>query len=298
MKIITCIRNKRGVTLLELLVVIVILSFIVVGLSELLSGGLKASRDNRVKTGLIDDANFAMDRIIFAARDTNWVFIPYNSNPVRGMLAISAMIDNDEDGVLDEDWGADIANDNQPGFAGFDDDGDGSTDEGGVARKDDDDEDGYDDEDSPKNGLDDDSGGGAIPDGNYDEEFQADMNSDGCPGLCFRDDDSDGSFDEGNINDDDEDGMVDEDPVDPLIFYVKNGAIYEREIKWNPSTSLSEVTEKKLIDNVSQFIVTRLLGANGKTLINVRIEVSAGRGNNVMLESEIYPRLHPKWIMP
>ena len=92
--------------------------------------------------------------------------------------------------------------------------------------------------------------------------------------------------------------MVDEDPIDPLIFYVKNGSLYERKIIWNPLTSLSEVTEKKLIDNVTQFAVTRLLGVNGKTLINVRIEVSAGSGNNVMLESEIYPRLHPEWVMP
>src|SRR3972149_5663329 len=264
------IRNKRGVTLIELLVVIVILSFIAVGLSELLAGGLKASRDNRVKTGLIDNVNFAMDRIIFAARDTNWVFTPANSNPNRDFLAISAMIDNDGDGVLDE---------------------------GGVGRQNDDDEDDKNNEDTPRNGLDDDTGPGG-PDGNYDEEFRADINGDGCPGICFRDDDGDGTSDEGNINDDDEDGMVDEDPIDPLIFYVKNGSLYERKIIWNPLTSLSEVTEKKLIDNVTQFAVTRLLGVNGKTLINVRIEVSAGSGNDVMLESEIYPRLHPEWVMP
>lgn len=297
MKIITCIKNKRGVTLLELLVVIVILSFIVFGLSELLSGELKASRDNRVKSRLIDDANFAMNRILFAARETNWVFIPGNANPVRDVLAISAMVDNDGDGALDEDWGGDIGNDNQPGFAGFDDDGDGSIDEGGITRRDDDDEDGYDDEDPSKNGLDDDSGG-AGTDGNYDEEFRADMNGDECPDICFRDDDVDGSYDEGNRNDDDEDGMTNEDPIDPLIFYVKNGSLYERKVIWNPSTSLSEVTENKLIDNVSRFVVTRLLGANGKTLINVILEVSAGGGNSVRLESEIYPRLHPDWVMP
>src|SRR3989304_71428 len=282
------IRNKRGVTLIELLVVIVILSFIAVGLSELLAGGLKASRDNRVKTGLIDDVNFAMDRIIFATRDTNWVFIPYNSNPVRSMLAISAMADNDEDGVLDEDWGGDLGNDNLPGIGGFDDDGDGNIDEGGAGSQNDDDEDGENDEDTPRNSLDDDTGPGG-PDGNYDEEFRDDINGDGCPGICFRDDDGDSTYDEGNINDDDEDGMINEDPVDPLIFYVKNGSLYERKIIWNPSTSLSDVTERKLIDNVRQFVVTRLLGVNGKTLINVRIEVTAGSGNDVMLESEIYP---------
>lgn len=296
MNIITCITNRRGVTLIELLVVIVILSFVVFGLSELLSVELKAARDNRVRSRLTDDANFAINAILFAARETNWVFIPGNANPVRDMLAISAMADNDEDGVLDEDWGGDAGNDNQPGFAGFDDDGDGSIDEGGAIRKNDDDEDGYDDEDISKNGIDDDSGG-AGPDGDYDEEFRADMNGDGCPGICFRDDDGDGSYDEGDISDDDEDGMADEDPVDPLIFYLKNGSLYEKKVIWNLSTSLSEVSEKKLIDNVSQFAVTRLLGANGKTIIRIRLEVS-GVGSNIALESEIYPRLHPDWVMP
>ena len=283
-------KNERGVTLIELLVVLFILSIIVGGLTEMLAGGLKSSRENKTKTGLIEDANYAMNRIINATRETDWVFMPGNAEPVRDILAIGAMVDNDNDGVVDEDWGADIGNDGQPGIAGFDDDADGSVDEGGVALKSDDDEDGAIDEDTPKNGLDDDG------DGNYDEEFRADMNGDGCPGMCNRDDDGDGQIDEGNINDDDEDGLVDEDPVDPLIFYINNGALYERKIIWNSTTSSNDITEKKLIDNVTQFRVERLLGVNGKTLIKVTIEVSSGRGNSVTLESEIYPRMLPTVI--
>jgi len=283
-------KNEKGVTLIELLIVLLILSIIVGGLTEMLAGGLKSSRENRAKTGLIEDANYAMNRIINATRETNWVFIPGDANPVRDILAISAMIDNDSDGVIDEDWGADIGNDGLPGIAGFDDDGDGSVDEGGVALKSDDDEDGAIDEDIPKNGIDNDL------DGNYDEEFRADVNGDGCPGLCLRDDDADGSVDEGNINDDDEDGLVDEDPIDPLIFYIKNGALYEKKIIWNPTTSSDDTTERKLIDNVTQFRVERLLGVNGKALIIVTIEVSSGKGDSVTLESEIYPRMLPTVI--
>ncbi len=53
-------------------------------------------------------------------------------------------IDNDEDGTIDEDLGADMNGDGAPGILGVNDDGDGSTDEGSV---DDDDEDGSVDED-------------------------------------------------------------------------------------------------------------------------------------------------------
>jgi len=280
-------KNEKGVTLIELLIVLLILSIIVGGLTEMLAGGLKSSRENRAKTGLIEDANYAMNRIINATRETNWVFIPGDANPVRDILAISAMIDNDSDGVIDEDWGADIGNDGLPGIAGFDDDGDGSVDEGGVALKSDDDEDGAIDEDIPKNGIDNDL------DGNYDEEFRADVNGFGCPGLCLRDDDADGSVDEGSINDDDEDGLVDEDPIDPLIFHIINGALYEKKIIWDSTTNANDITEKKVIDNVTQFRVERLLGVNGKTLLKVTIEVTSGRGNSVTLESEIYPRMLP-----
>ncbi len=267
--------DDKGVTLIELMIVLLILSIIAGGLSELLAVGLTSSRENRIKTGLIDDANYAMNRIINVARETNFILIPQNApNPVRDIFAVSAMIDNDNDGKVDEDWSSDIGNDGKPGLAGFDDDGDGSIDEGGGPVQYDDDEDGPVDEDIPKNGLDDEL------DGNYDEEFRADMDISGqrCPPGCSKDDDGD--------------GMTEEDPVDPRIFYVNNGSLYEKKIVWNPATGTSIITDSKLIDNVSQFRVERLLGVNGKTLIKIRIELATGKGN-VMLESEAYPRMIP-----
>ncbi len=192
----------------------------------MLSGGLKASRENRTKTGLIEDANYAMNRIINASRDIDWVFLPTNASPVSNTLSISAMVDNDNDGLVDED---------QPG----------------------------------------------------------DMNGDGCPGLCNRDDNRDGIVDNSIANDDDEDGMVDEDPIDPLIYYVNNGSLYEKKIIWNPTTSSNDITDKKLIDNVTQFSIERLTGLNGKVLLKISLEVSKGRGSRVMLESEVYPRMVP-----
>lgn len=277
--------NEKGVTLIELVIVILIVSIMAAGLSELLSIGLLSSRENRTKSELLDSANYAMNRIISDVRETNSVQIPTNANAVRDALAISAMIDNDNDGKIDEDGGGGIGNDGQPGLSGFDDDGDGSTDEGGAGAQLDDDEDGSFDEDTLGDGLDNDS------DGNYDEEFTADMNGDGCPGVCGTDDDGDGSVDEGSINDDDEDGSVDEDPVDPLVFYVNNGSLYEKKIVWNPSTGANVITDRKLIDNVTQFRVERLLGVNGKTVVKVRIELSAGKSGSVVFESEAFPRM-------
>ena len=223
------LSNEKGVTLIELLVVVFILSIIVGGLAEMLSVGLKASRENREKTRFIEDANYAMNRIINATRETDWVFIPTGVSPVSNTLSISAMVDNDNDGKIDED---------QPG----------------------------------------------------------DMNGDGCPGFCFRDDNGDGIVDNSTANDDDEDGMVDEDPIDPLIYYVNNGSLYEKKIIWNPATNSNDVTDKKLIDNVAQFRVERLTGLNGKILLKVKIEVSSGKGSSAMLESEIYPRMVPVGI--
>src|SRR4030067_656690 len=124
--------NEKGVTLIELVIVILIVSIIAASLSELLSIGLLSSRENRTKSELLDSANYALNRIISAARETNSVLIPTNANAVRDILAISAMIDNDNDGKVDEDWSGDIGNDGQPGIAGFDDDGEGSTGEGGA----------------------------------------------------------------------------------------------------------------------------------------------------------------------
>jgi hypothetical protein len=195
----------------------------------MLSGGLKASRDSREKTRSIEDATYAMNRIIDATRETDWVFTPTGVSPVSNTLSISVMADNDNDGLVDEDQAGD-------------------------------------------------------------------MNGDGCPGLCFRDDNGDGIVDNSVANDDDEDGMIDEDPVDPLTYYINNGSLYEKKVIWNPVTSSNDITDKKLIDNVTQFRAERLTGLNGKILLKVTIEVSSGKGSSTMLESEIYPRLVPVGI--
>lgn len=265
-------KNREGVTLIELLIVLLILSIIVAGLSEIISINFKSSRANKAKTEMVNDLSYVIRRIVDKTRDARKIFIPTNANPVRDILALAAGVDNDNDGLVDEDDSSDLGNDGQPGLAGFDDDGDGIIDEGGASMKEDDDEDGFKDEDIPGNGLDDDG------DGNYDEELQADMGGSGCPPTCAYDDDGD--------------GMFEEDPADPLIFYLQNGAIYEKEIVWDPGTKTTNVRENILLDNVVQFRVERTMGSNGKTLIKIRIKVSTREGE-VLLESDAYPRKLP-----
>jgi prepilin-type N-terminal cleavage/methylation domain-containing protein len=100
--------------------------------------GQDTSNDN--KPGLIgidDDNNGEADSSFLHVSDDDesWTFL--NEDPFNGL-------DDDGDGSIDEDAGADMNGDGQPGIALVDDDNDGSVDEGG---QDDDDEDGLSNED-------------------------------------------------------------------------------------------------------------------------------------------------------
>jgi prepilin-type N-terminal cleavage/methylation domain-containing protein len=87
---------------------------------------------------LIDDGGDGLvDEGFFADWDDDEFFNQVDEDPING-------IDDDADGVTDEDPGADMNGDGEPGLAGVDDDGDGQVDEG---NRDDDDEDGSVDED-------------------------------------------------------------------------------------------------------------------------------------------------------
>lgn len=58
-------------------------------------------------------------------------------------------------------------------------------------------------------------------DGLVDEDPPADSNEDAYPGHAGIDDDGDGTVDEGDPDDDDEDGLIDEDPIQPVRYYLK-----------------------------------------------------------------------------
>ncbi len=153
--------------------------------------------------------------------------------------------DNDKDGALDEDAGADWSDDNAPGLIGIDDDGDGTVDEGANA---DDDEDGQVDED-PINQLDDDG------DGRIDEDFPADM--DGSGG-----------------NDDDADSDTDEDGFDPIVYFLSDSQLIERYPNALTSDGL-DFSEAVIAENVTalSFRRTSVSGAPYET-VTIKLSLS------------------------
>lgn len=193
--------------------------------------------------------------------------------------------DNDKDGQIDEDVGSDNNNDLAAGIYGIDDDNDGNIDE---SDKEDDDEDedntGNKDED-PVNNIDDDG------DGSIDEDFSADVNGDEFAGLAGQDDDNDGSTDESNKEDDDEDedntGKKDEDWFDSVVFFLNGTTLMQRIPNLDPVDG-TDYTEHPIAENVSQFLVKRMMGGDGKTvLVDFTLELTPPGGKPISLNTRI-----------
>src|SRR3989339_1755458 len=191
----------------------------------------------------------------------------------NGELIDGDGIDNDGDGLIDEEL-----------KDGVDNDGDGLIDEdiGDAFNKRDNDGDGLIDED----GTDDNDADG---DGQMDEDPPGDMNGDGCPGICGVDDDNDAAdsdndgycdgqekeagtspyddddhprvpalpfsrwIDEGDPNDDDEDGLVDEDGIED------NDADGDGKIDEDPAATTPDSKEmfKSVPDIMSETIINK-----------------------------------------
>jgi prepilin-type N-terminal cleavage/methylation domain-containing protein len=193
---------------------------------------------------------------------------------------------------IDEDTGVDNNNDGFSGIKGIDDNGDGQVDGKNTA---DNDEDGGNNEDSmniTKDDLTKATDDDPTPDGSIDEDTDKDMNGDGYPGIFKVDDDYDKSIDEGNSDDDDEDGLRDEDWVDEQVFFLnnidpKNIKLMERMPNINPVDGAA-YTEYPIAENVSQFRVERVLGANGSTvLVDITLTLSPSGGEPVSLNTRV-----------
>jgi hypothetical protein len=193
--------------------------------------------------------------------------------------------DNDRDGRIDEDAPSDATWDLAPGIALIDDGGDGTADESSSANDDDEHLNGNDED--PINDLDDDG------DGNIDEDFGADMNGDGCPGLCGVDDDGDGQIDEGSTSDDDEDGNTDEDFYGTVVFYLDSGVIKERmPVPWDISgdglVSGLDYIVSDIADNVTRFRVERPIASTpDQQLVDLTLELTGPAGQVVSLNARV-----------
>ena len=170
---------------------------------------------------------------------------------------MSANIDNDGDGLADEDPSNDITGDGFGGIMGIDDNEFGGIDDKG---KDDDDEAGASNED-PIDGIDNDGDGmtDEDPADNFYKYFSCGTNN----------------------NDDDDDDTSKEDPLDPLIYYMDGSTLMER-------LDVMGVTQRTspLAENVSEFQVLRRR-VDGNTLIDIHLKLDDGR-NTVELDTTVF----------
>jgi prepilin-type N-terminal cleavage/methylation domain-containing protein len=259
-------KSPKGLTLIELMISIAIVSLISVVLAEMVGGALDSWRYGREKAELLSEARLAMERMVLKVRTTTWVLMPLmisdpddpgyptSSYYPRDILAVSGMIDNDNDGLADEDPYSDIDWNNKSGIKGIDDDNDGLHDNGASPK--DDDEDGLNDED-PIDGIDNDG------DGRVDED----------PGNPFY----------GGSDDDDGDGAWDEDCFDPVVYKLNGTTIQESHWEFN------SVFENNVIaKNVAEFRVLRRR-VNKNTLIDIYLKLDDGE-NTVELRTTALAR--------
>ena len=316
------LRSHAGFTLIELLVTATIAALIVAGLGTVIRASVEAKTAVEDRLALMQDAQFAMDRMVRAVSNSRRLLLPLAdrastgwpehireqtvpaSPPVGGSTLATAVLavtlpaysdldfdgfpdaDNDRDGQIDEDIGSDSNNDIASGIFLIDDDGDGGVDESGLYYYDDDEFSAIIDED-PVDGIDDDG------DGTIDEDPPADANGDGCDGLCGVDDDGDGAIDEGATSDDDEDGASDEDWYDSVVFYLNGGTLRERTpVPWD-ETGAGGITGRDFLtsdiaENVTRLRFERIAApAGGLPLIDIILELTSAAGDTVSLNRRV-----------
>ncbi len=108
------------------------------------------------------------------------------------------------------------------------------------------------------------------------------------------DDDGDTQVDEGDVNDDDEDGNVDEDWLDPLVYYLNNGALIERiAVPWDANTSGTvdgrDYVESTIAENVTLLRFERVPMSAGDRaqLVDITLELSPPDGEVVSLNARV-----------
>ena len=313
--------SQSGVTLIELVITVAIGSLIVAGLSGIVSATFRSKQSVIEHNELTRQAGFAMERIVRTVSHSTRLTVPQADNPgtnwrehvreqtvpasppegsstnATAVLAVGLPLyvdlnfdgvpdaDNDGDGRIDEDAPADRNYDFAPGLWFIDDDGDGSIDEGSFSTSDDDEQGGSNED---RLDLGDNDGDGRI-----DEDPGADMNGDGCPGICGVDDDGDSLVDEGSFawDDDDEDSSTDEDWYDPVVFYLDNGTLKQRiPVPWD-ETGASGITGRDFVvadlaDNVTLLRFERVPGSR-YVLVDIRLVLSGSGGESVDLATRV-----------
>jgi prepilin-type N-terminal cleavage/methylation domain-containing protein len=291
-------QSRRGFTLVELLLVLAIAGLLMTAVGGFINSALRTQAAVSERNDINRQARFAMDRMLTAVRGTRRLLLPLAENPGTawseslrdpGVLAVTldptldrdadgfADADNDKDGAVDEDPGGDLTNDNEAGIRGVDDDGDGVV-TTGVGNAMDDDEDGSAQED-PWDGVDND-GDGAV-----DEDPHGDTNNDNASGVAGVDEDGDGSVDEDHFQDEDEDGTMNEDWLDPVVYFLNGTDLVERLPNLN-SLDGTDYTETTVAENVTSFVVERVPRARA-VLVDISLEVTGPSGESVSLHTMV-----------
>ena len=275
--------QRRGLTLLELLIAVTVMALLGTGIAALAGLGLNTYSFATARAEALQDGMLLMDRISSNMRRCIRVRIPNARVPTGSTLAITGFLNDDDDTYfgssffpkVDEDSGNDANADLAPGIAGIDDDGDGSIDEGGLLAAGNNDEDGAVSEDWV-NGMDDDG------DGDVDEDSPADQTQDNKPGIAGFDDDDNNGTDEGGLlfsADDDEDGLIDEDSESIALYTFDAGTkTLSEKLPGGANTALST--------RVTSFTVTR----QSLYLYLITLTVEGRPGDTITLSELVHPR--------
>ncbi len=272
---------QRGMTLIEAMLSLLIGALLLASLASVLNATLEKTSAADSTLERASDASYALDRMEGWLRTAPFVLTPQVGRFSDGLaFAIDpdldsdgdgfADADNDRDGQSNEDPGADMDADGGNGWFGVDDDVDGTADETDAGTPGNDDEDGASDED-PLNGFDDDG------DGLLDEDWGADANGDGCPGVCGIDEDGNGTVDEGAAADDDEDGQSDEDWID-IAGISKVGSQLSESLPVLGAASGVFRTSRVLADNVDRLRVERTRLDAARERIDIELDLISADG--------------------
>lgn len=265
-------EREHGFSLVEALVALATIATLLVAGTQLFAGLLQAESSVSGEVGLYPEAQRVLSNLAEAVAHARFLQMPNGRCRTTADLVLSAHVDDDGDGRIDEDppamlWGA------ASGLPGIDDDCDGFVDEGLLG---DDDEDGTENED-PRDGVDNDG------DGSIDEDPSADANGDGFPGAAYWDDDGDGKVDDGTPEDDDEDGLVDEDGPEARHFFFQKTT--RQLLETRPGSAPFVILER-----VEDFQVRYLVGAAGEPLVELRLVVRAAAA---LEDFTLTTRVHP-----
>jgi prepilin-type N-terminal cleavage/methylation domain-containing protein len=284
-------KYREGLTLVEILVAMVILSIIALAAMPMLSTSIEAHNKGMTRSRLYHEGLLIIERITTGLKKTTILLVPNNHTKSRDILAYSRLVNTDNDFYFgdplfpraDEDPDVEFSGGSY-GVKGVDEDGDGLTDEESW---DDEDEDGSTQEDF-LNGLDDDG------DGNIDEEAVSEYNQDNMPGFEGIDDDGDGAVDEdaNQPEDDDEDGTSDEEEILFVVYTFDSANSTLTEIYSDAESGINDPAPKKILsDRVTNFEAKYLDPTN----IKITLRLQGEDGENIEFVEHVSPRNTLQW---